>query len=84
MASKTITVGSAVGLHARPAGIIAEAAERYDDEIALAFGGSTVEADSAMMIMSLGAMKGDEVVVSSEDAQAVSEIAALLESDLDA
>lgn len=32
MASKTVLVGSAVGLHARPAALIAQA-EQYDDEI---------------------------------------------------
>ncbi|MGL4831108.1 MAG: HPr family phosphocarrier protein, partial [Propionibacteriaceae bacterium] len=31
MPSKTVIVGSAVGLHARPAAIIAEVAEKYDE-----------------------------------------------------
>ena len=35
MASKTVLVGSAVGLHARPAALIAQAAGQYDDEILL-------------------------------------------------
>lgn len=35
MASKTVTVGSAVGLHARPAAVVADAAAEYDDEILL-------------------------------------------------
>ena len=33
MPSTTVTVGSAEGLHARPAGIIAEAAEKYETDI---------------------------------------------------
>ena len=33
MASKTVIVGSAVGLHARPASIIAAAAGEYDEDI---------------------------------------------------
>ena len=33
MASKTVTVGSTVGLHARPATLIADAAAEYDEEI---------------------------------------------------
>lgn len=41
MASTTVTVGSAVGLHARPATIIAEAAAGYDDEILLSLPGRT-------------------------------------------
>ncbi|MDO4686168.1 MAG: HPr family phosphocarrier protein [Corynebacterium sp.] len=89
MATKTVTVGSAVGLHARPAAIIAEAAAKYDEEIFLAVVGQEddedpTEAASSLMIMALGAEKGDQVVVTSENAQAVEEIAALIEQDLDA
>lgn len=88
MASKTVTVGSAVGLHARPAAIIAEAAEKYDDEITLAVEGGDddegVDAASALMIMTLGAEKGARVVVTSDNDGAVEEIAGLIEQDLDA
>ena len=88
MASKTVTVGSSVGLHARPAAIIAEAAEAYDDEILLSLVGGDddegVDAASSLMIMTLGAEKGAEVTVESENADAVEVIAALIEKDLDA
>ena len=88
MASKTVIVGSAVGLHARPAAIIAEAAEAYDDEILLTLVGGDddegVEAASSLMIMTLGAEKGSEVIVESHNEEAVEKIAALIEQDLDA
>ena len=88
MASKTVTVGSSVGLHARPAAIIAEAADGYDDEITLTLVGGDdeegVDAASSLMIMTLGAEKGAEVVVTSHNAEAVEAIAALIEKDLDA
>ena len=88
MASKTVIVGSAVGLHARPAAIIAEAAEAYDDEILLSLVGGDddegVDAASSLMIMTLGAERGAEVVVTSDNAEAVEAIAALIEKDLDA
>ena len=88
MASKTVVVGSAVGLHARPAAIIAEAAEAYDDEILLSLVGGDddegVDAASSLMIMTLGAEKGAEVIVESDDEAAVEAIAALIEKDLDA
>ena len=59
MASKTVIVGSAVGLHARPASIIAEAAADYDDEILLSVPGEDpVDAGSSLLIMTLGAEKG--------------------------
>lgn len=87
MASKTVTVGSAVGLHARPATIIAEAAGEYDEDIFLSLVGEEddeTDAASSLMIMALGAEKGDEVVVTSDNAEAVEKIAALIEKDLDA
>ncbi|WIM69920.1 HPr family phosphocarrier protein [Corynebacterium suedekumii] len=87
MASKTVTVGSAVGLHARPASIVADAAGEYDDDIILTLAGDDDEeadAASSLMIMALGAEKGDQVTVTSDNAEAVEKIAALIESDLDA
>jgi len=85
MPSKTVTVGSAVGLHARPAAIISEAAGDLDAEVNLAVpGGEPVDASSALLIMTLGAGKGDTVEVSSDDQAAVDAIAALVEKDLDA
>ena len=85
MPTKTVTVGSAVGLHARPAAIISEAAGELDAEVTLAKpGGDAVDASSALLIMTLGAGKGDEVEVSSEDHAALDKIADLVEQDLDA
>ncbi|WBT07858.1 HPr family phosphocarrier protein [Corynebacterium sp. SCR221107] len=87
MASKTVVVGSAVGLHARPASIIAEAAGNYDEDIFLALEGEEddeTDAASSLMIMALGAEHGDKVTVTSDNAEAVEAIAALIEKDLDA
>ena len=85
MASKTVLVGSSVGLHARPASIIAEAASEYDDEVLLSVAGEEpVDAGSSLMIMTLGAEKGAEVTVESDNEEAVEAIAALIEKDLDA
>jgi phosphocarrier protein HPr len=85
MASITVTVGSSVGLHARPATIISEKAAELDADVTLAVpGGDPVDADSALLIMTLGASNGDEVVVSSDDDAAAKTIADLVASDLDA
>ncbi|WP_153505495.1 HPr family phosphocarrier protein [Cumulibacter manganitolerans] len=85
MPSITVKVGSSVGLHARPATIISEKAEELDADVTLAVpGGDPVDADSSLMIMTLGASCGDDVVVSSDDEAAMRTIAALVEQDLDA
>jgi phosphocarrier protein HPr len=85
MPSKTVVVGSAVGLHARPAAIIAEAAADLDSEVTLAVAGEEpVDASSSLLIMTLGASCGDPVEVAGDDQAAVDAIAALVEKDLDA
>ena len=85
MAKRTVTVGSKVGLHARPAALVAEAAGKYDDEILLSVeGDDPIDASSSMMIMTLGAENGALVTVESDNEAAVAEIAALIEQDLDA
>ena len=87
MASKTVKVGSTGGLHARPATVIADAAGEFDDDIILTLVGGDdddeTDAASSLMIMAMGAEFGDEVTVTSENAQAVEQIAALIESNLD-
>lgn len=88
MASKTVTVGSTVGLHARPATLIADAAAEYDEEILIELvdgddDDEPADAASSLMIMALGAEHGDQVTVTSDDAAAVEKIAALIEQNLD-
>ena len=85
MPTKTVVVGSAVGLHARPAALIAEKAGSLGSTVTLSTpGGSPVDASSALLIMTLGAKKGDQVEVAGDDESAVATIAALVEQDLDA
>ena len=85
MPSKTVTVGSSVGLHARPAATIAAAAAEQTATVTLAVpGGEPVDAGSALLIMTLGAGPGSEVVVESDDEAALDAVVALVEADLDA
>ncbi|MCW2771959.1 MAG: phosphocarrier, HPr family [Nocardioides sp.] len=85
MPSKTVAVGSSVGLHARPAQLIAEAADELDAEVLIGIpGDEPVDASSSLMIMTLGAGPGDLVEVSSDDQAALEAIVALVEKDLDA
>lgn len=88
MPSTKVIVGSAVGLHARPASIIAEAASEYDEEILISLADDPDEepadASSSLLIMALGAEKGRAVVVESENEEAMKRIADLVAQDLDA
>jgi phosphocarrier protein HPr len=85
MPSQTVTVGSRIGLHARPAGWFAEAVGKSGVPVTLATpGGVPVDAGSPLMLMTLGAKCGAEVVVTSEDAAVLEQIADLVRQDLDA
>lgn len=85
MHTKTVLVGSAIGLHARPAAIIAEAIVKSGVPVTLSLdGGEPVDGGSALMIMTLGANNGAQVTVASEDEAIVATIADLVQQDLDA
>ncbi|NYG56344.1 HPr family phosphocarrier protein [Nocardioides perillae] len=85
MPTQTVTVGSAVGLHARPAAIISEAAADLDTDVLIGLPGEEpVDASSALLIMTLGAGKGATVEVSGDSEDDVAAIARLVEQDLDA
>ncbi|GEP33054.1 phosphocarrier protein HPr [Nocardioides szechwanensis] len=85
MPTKSVKVGSAVGLHARPAAIISEAADELGSEVLIGIpGDEPVDASSALLLMTLGAGNGDTVEVSGDNEADVDVIVALVEKDLDA
>lgn len=85
MPSTTVAVGSSIGLHARPAGIIAEAVVAAGVPVTLAVdSGEPVDAGSALMIMTLGAEKDTQVTISCDDDAVLAQVAELVAADLDA
>jgi phosphocarrier protein HPr len=85
MPEQTVTVGSRIGLHARPAALIAEAVGKAGVPVTLATpGGMPVDAGSPLMIMTLGAKQGAEVVVTTDDPAVLDRIAGMVAQDLDA
>ena len=59
MISRTVAIGSSVGLHARPASVLAEAVDESGVEVTIAFDGEEADAASLLEIMTLGAKHGD-------------------------
>lgn len=55
-----------VGLHARPAGLLAKEAKNYASKITLEAGGKSAEATKLMAIMAMGVKQGTEVTVTVE------------------
>ncbi|RRC95897.1 HPr family phosphocarrier protein [Schaalia canis] len=87
MVSRTATVASAVGLHARPAAIFAQAVDDTGFDVTLTYGDEEADAASVIEVMALGVGHGDEVVLSCEDDAASDSLDALVEllgRDLDA
>lgn len=87
MPQRTATIGSSVGLHARPATLFVQAAAKTGLPVTIAKkGGDPVDARSLLTVMALGARNGDEVTLTAEgegaDA-ALDELVTLLETDLD-
>jgi phosphocarrier protein len=85
MPSKTVIVGSAQGLHARPAAVISEAVVSAGVPVEIAVeGGEPVDAGSTMMLMTLGTTRGSTVIITADDEAVLAQIAGLVEQDLDA
>lgn len=52
-----------LGIHARPAGMVARIAKKYESTVEIGKGDKNVLASQLLMLMSLGVKKGDEVSV---------------------
>ena len=81
---KKITIKNKSGLHARPAAIFVQIANKYDCEIAIRKGKQKVNGKSIMGIMMLAAEKGSRVIIVAEgdDArEAVRELEKILLSE---
>ncbi|MBS1897918.1 MULTISPECIES: HPr family phosphocarrier protein [unclassified Microbacterium] len=88
MATRTVTIASSVGLHARPASLFVEAAADSGLDVEIGRPGEdAVDATSILGVIALGAKHGEEVVLTAEGADAdavLDRLVALLSTDLDA
>jgi phosphocarrier protein len=84
MATRTVSVGSRTGLHARPAAIFVEAARTAGAPVQIGRPGQpSVNAASILQVMGLGVESGDEVTLTSDSEEVVNHLADLLSRDLD-
>jgi len=60
---KEILIKNQLGMHARPAGVIAKIANAAQGEIQLCANADKVDATSIIDILTLGAVKGTKVVI---------------------
>jgi len=66
-----ISLRNEFGLHARPAGRIARAAQQFKSKVSIAFDGREVDAKSILEILSLAVPKGGDlhILAQGEDAR---------------
>ena len=88
MSTRTVAVGSASGLHARPAALFVAAAQAAPVPVTIATSDKgPVPAGSMLAVMSLGAAQGTEVTLAAEGPgaeAALDGLAELIAKDLDA
>lgn len=57
------TIKDALGIHARPAGMLTKTAKSYESEITLTKDGKSVACTKLMALMGLGVKQGDTVTI---------------------
>ncbi|HET8542094.1 MAG TPA: HPr family phosphocarrier protein [Anaeromyxobacter sp.] len=76
-AERTFTIVNALGLHARAAAQLVQAANRYRSDIHVEKDGMTVNGKSIMGVLTLAAAKGSTIKVSCEGEDAETAMTAL-------
>ncbi len=71
------TVKDELGIHARPAGLLAKEAKKYSSVCTITKNGTTKKLTQLMMIMSLGVKKGETVKITADGADEDAAIAGL-------
>ena len=82
----TYTIKDALGIHARPAGLLAKKAKSYaDTAVTITANGKTVNLGQLMKLMALGVKQGTEVTITCDGAheeEAAAGLLAFLEENL--
>lgn len=79
----TVVIENKSGIHARPASIFVQTATKFKSKVQIIAKGKTIDAKSILMIMSMGLVKGTEIVIKAEGddaAEAVKTLKELVES----
>ncbi|NLZ52077.1 MAG: HPr family phosphocarrier protein [Thermoanaerobacteraceae bacterium] len=83
MFQQNVIVKNKTGLHARPAALFVQTANKFKSEIFIEKQGKKVNAKSIMGVMSLAVSQGTEIVVSAQgedEREAVNKLVELIES----
>jgi phosphocarrier protein HPr len=78
-AEKSVAVAPEEGLHARPAAEFVKKAKQFTSDIKVTKDDQEANAKSSMKLMTLGAKKGDEIVIRAEGDDAEEAVETLVE-----
>ena len=84
LVTKKLTVKNTQGLHARPAALFVQVANKFNSRISVKRGDEKVNGKSIMGILMLGAEKDSEIIIEAEgdDAQmAISDLEKIVDSE---
>lgn len=79
MVERETTVGPEEGLHARPAAQFVKTAKQFASQITVTKGERKANAKSSLNVMSLGAKKGEQIIIRADGEDAEEAVDALVE-----
>lgn len=82
MGSFEYTVTDPEGIHARPAGIIVNAAKTFSADIKITKGAKTIDAKKLFSLMGLGVKNGETVTVTCDDEAVLAELKKVMEANI--
>ena len=83
MITKSVIIGSSVGLHARPASVFSKTAKSFGCKIEVRYGNRTINGKSAIHLVTLNAKFGSEVCViadGTDELEAITTLTKILEN----
>lgn len=79
MMEKSVIIKNEKGLHVRSAGEFVAKSKVFKSKVEVRFNGRTVNGESVMMLITLGAKKGQEITIATEGEDAELALSALVE-----
>lgn len=83
MVEQSVLIKNKTGLHARPASLFVQAANRFKSRITIRKGDAEIDAKSMLSVLSLGAAKGVEITLvadGEDEREALTQLSSLLET----
>lgn len=83
MVEQSVLIKNKTGLHARPASLFVQAANRFKSRITVRKGDAEIDAKSMLSVLSLGAAKGVEITLvadGEDEREALAHLTSLLET----